>query len=442
MEVERKTRAQASALSGAYARTALLAVTFPALLAVDFWRSASWRHRHWIITIFFTVFGSVVLLGTGDGYRIQRGVEFYYAEVPFTVWLDDLWRILTFQFTDGPSKDLYRHLASYFFGGVLGAPQLFFPFVAFVYGYFYAGSVLHVLRHFNLSTANYVILSFVFVFLFVKGLEGFYTVRTWTGLWILVYATLKYYEERRLRYALLMFVPPFIHIGFFVMAIPAWIVLFFGNRVILYTGIFLVSSVTTVLPVQDVTSFIAQTERGEHQVRAYSREQQSDAVEDFQRIREETNFYNAYRRAGLQRWAPTVLVFALLASGAYLRFMTPYQRSIFSIGILTLALSNMTWFLFAVHNRTLTIAMVFILAAFLLARLDPETKKHFQALPPWYTWGLHLSLLLFVPLMMFQVSVVMDRMSVFVFGFPFVVWLFPELNLSVKEALNMLLGRG
>ena len=426
----------------AYARAGLLALTFPAFLVIDFWRSTSWNHRRWIIIAFFTVFGSVMLIGGGDGYRHQLSVDLYYTQVSFAVWLADLWRILTFQITDSGTKDVYQHVVSYFFGGVLGTPQLFFPFIAFVYGYFYAGSVLHVLRHFNLNTANYVILSVVFVFLFVKGLEGFYTVRTWTGMWILVYATLKYHEERRLRYALLMFVPPFIHIGFFLMAIPAWIVLFFGNRVILYTGIVLVSSFTTVLPVQDVTSFIAQTERGEHQVRSYYREEQRGGVEDFQRLREHTNFYNAYRGAGLQRWAPTILVFALLASGAYLRFMTPYQRSIFSVGILTLALSNMTWFLFALHNRTLTIAIVFILAAFLLARLDPETKKHFHGLPPWYQWGLHLSLLLFLPLMMFQVSVVIDRMSVFVFGFPFVVWLFPELNLSVKEALKMLLGRG
>ena len=425
----------------AYARAGLLALTFPALLAIDFWRSTSWNHRRWIIIAFVTVYGSVMLIG-GDARYHQVAVEVYYTQVPFTVWLDDLWRILTFQHTDSGTKDVYKHVVSYLSGGVLGAPQLFFPLIAFVYGYFYAGSVLHVLRHFNLSTANYVILSLVFVFLFVKGVEGFYTVRTWTGLWILVYATLKYYEERRLRYALLMFVPPFIHIGFFVMAIPAWIVLFFGNRVVLYTGIFLVSSVTTVLPVQEVTSFIAQTERGESQVRGYFREEQPDAAETFRQMREHTNFYNAYRRAGLQRWAPTILVFALLASGAYLRFMTPYQRSIFSVGILTLALSNMTWFLYAMHNRTLTIAIVFILAAFLLARLDPETKKHFHGLPPWYQWGLHLSLLLFVPLMMFQVSLLIERMSVFVFGFPFVVWVFPELNISVKEALQMLLGRG
>lgn len=422
--------------------SSIIAVAAPWLLAYELLQTKSWLYRRWLITVFFTVFGSTMLLSTGDGFRHQQAVEIYYVGMSFEQFFDDLWRVLTFRHTESGAKDVYKHLVSYTLGGILGMPQLFFPVIATVYGYFFAGSIATVLRNFKLSEANYVITSFLLIFLFVRGLEGFYTVRTWTGMWVLVYSCLKYYETRRVRYLILMFVPPFIHFGYFVLAIPAWIVLVFGSRPKIYAAIFLASSVTTLLPVEEATNLLSTTERGASQVNAYIVEEQQTSLEEFELIQEETNWYNAYRRAGLQRWAPTVFVFTLLFSGVYLKRMNAFQERVFSVGILTLAFSNATWFLFAVHNRSLTIAIVFLLAGFLIARLDPATRSRFSDLPSYYKWGLYISILLFIPLVLFHVSMTLDRMSIFIFGFPFVVWLDPELNLSIKQLLNLMLGRG
>lgn len=421
----------------------LMAATIPALLTVEFWKTRSERYRHWLLTLFMVVLGFVALVdASGDARRHLMAVELVYLQMPFSVFVEDLWRILTFRLTESGTKDVYKHLVSYFFGGVLGLPQLFFPFVAGVYGYFFAGSVLHVLRHFTLSRANYVVLAFVFVFLMLSGIDGYFTVRTWTGLWILVYACLKYHEQPRLRYLLLMFVPPFVHLGYFLLAIPAWFVLVFGSRPMAYVVIFGLSSVTTILPQEQITRQIASTERGAAQVQGYYIQEQDSAIEEFMGQRQQTNFYNAYRRAGLQRWAPTVLVITLLACGMYLKWMTRFQKRIFSIGLLTLAFSNATWFLFAVHNRSLTIAMVFILAAFLMARLDPRTRDRFRRLPGYYKWGVHLSLLLFAPLIMFAASVLLERYGFYSLGAPFMALVEPESNIDFKEAIRFLLGRG
>lgn len=426
-------------LRSKYAAALVYALTVPPLLLASLWRVHSTRYKHFALTLLFTIFGTVCIIQAGDAYRHQLSVDVYYSTISLSHFLTELWQILTLQVTESGVRDVFKHVMGYLAGGILNMPYLFFPLVATVYGYFFAGSVLHVLRHLDLSKANYVILGLVFVFLFIKGLEGFYTVRTWTGMWILVYACLKYYETKKLRYMLLMFVPPFIHFGYFMMAIPAWIVLAFGSRALLYSGILIASTFTNFLPTQPVTEQIAQTDRGAASVGAYLREEERIALEEFEEARQQTNFYNAYRQSGLQRWAPTILVFTLIASGIYVRNMTPFQRRIFSVGVLTLAFSNLTWFLYAVHNRTLTIAMVFILAGFLMARLDPKTARHFRGLPPYYQWGLHLSLLLFAPLMMFQLSILLDRMSLFFLGMPFMVWLSPELNMSMKEVLRWLL---
>lgn len=419
----------------------MLAVFIPVSLIASLWMNLSWAQRRWAITLFFTVFGSIMLIGTGDGYVHQQAVENYYSKITLREFLLEMGQILTFQLTPSGAKDVYKHVISYLFGGLLDLPQLFFPFVATVYGYFFGGSMLFVLRNFNLAKANYVLIAFVGVFIFVKGVEGFYSVRTWTGLWMLVYGSLKYFETRRLRYAALMFAPLLVHVAFFILAIPAWIVLVFGSRPSIYASIFLISSVTTVLPVEDTTNVLSGTERGASQVQAYLVDEQKVALEEYENLEGSTIWYNAYRKAGLQRWAPTLLVFVLLFSGVYTRVMTPIQQHIFSIGLLTMALSNSTWFLFALHNRSFTVATVFLLAGFLMARLDPRTGDQFSRLPQYYRWGLHASILFFIPLIMFQISLVLDRSSVFLFGLPFVVWWDPELNMSLKQLLNALLGR-
>jgi hypothetical protein len=241
---------------------------------------------------------------------------------------------------------------------------------------------------------------------------------------------------------ILMFVPPLIHIGWFVMAIPAWSVLFFGSRPYVYAAIFLASSVTTLLPVQDAAQVLSMTERGALQVEAYRVEERTVALQEYEDVQGETNWYNAFRKAGLQRWAPTFLILALLFSGVYQKGMNNYQRNIFSIGLLTMALSNSTWFLFALHNRSLTAAMPFLLAAFLMARLDPETRKRVIGRSALYSWGLHLSVVAFIPLIIFNISTVMDRLSIFMLALPMLVWFDPEINMSLKQAINAVLGRG
>lgn len=436
------TAAKTSSNSDRYTKTVILALTAPPLLLIELWQSSSERYKHWIITLLFTIFGSVMIIGVGDGYRHQLMVDYYYTSLGFDQFLEDLWKILTLQITESGARDVYKHVLSYVIGGLLGLPQLFFVAVATVYGYFFAGSVLHVLRHFKWKHSNYVVLGFVFIFLFIKGLDGFYTVRTGTGMWVLVYACLKYYEERRPRYLLLMFAPPLIHFGYFLMAIPAWVVLAFGSRPMIYSVILVMSTFSNFLPTQVMTDPISRTEIGAAKLQGYTVSEQDDSMEEFQRLASQTNLYNAYRKSGLHRWAPAMLAFALIFSGVYLRGMSQYHSRILSVGIVTLAFSNLTWFLFAVHNRTLTIAIIFILAGYLMARLHPTTARSFRGLPPQYQLGLHLSLLLFVPLMMFTVSFLLDRMSIMFLGMPFLAWFYPDLQMSVKEGLNYLLGRG
>ena len=425
------------------------ALTVPPMLLWQAWRTSSFTYKHWLATAFVTVYGSTIAiaydpLGVGpDGVRHLLHVYTHYAGMGLYQFTTELGQILAFQDTGGPSRDVYKHVLSYFVGGVLGIPELFFPIVAFVYGYFFTGSLLLVFRNFGRTKWTALFLAIAFIFFMAKNIEGVNTVRTWTGMWILVYACLRYYETKRLRYALLMFVPPFVHFGYFLMAIPAWLVLAIGNWTRTFAVLFVLSSFTTFINPGTVTEIVAETEAGARAVHSYFREGVRTREEIWTQGQEGgQRIWRTGQQLGLHKWALNVLVFSLLIANVYPALMSRYQRSIFSIGLLTITFSNATWYLYALSNRSWIVGAVFILAAYLMTRQDPRVSRLLPNSMPIYKYGLHLAVLLFVPWLVFGMSLILDYPSIFLLALPFLVWLDPEVNMSMKEGLRWLLRIG
>lgn len=417
---------------------------FPPWLLLEAWRTSSFRLRHWLLTAFVTIYGATITIafdpmGVGtDGVRHLLAVHVHYVGLSFGDFLAQLWNILLLRPSGGGSSDVYKHVISYLTGGVLGAPWLFFPIVAFVYGYFFTGSMLIIFRDWGKTRLPWVIIFIAAMFFLVKNIEGVNTVRTWTGLWVLVYGFLRYQETRQIRYLVLLAMPPFIHFGYFLMALPAYAVLVFGNRALLYAALFVASSVTTFINPGQVTEIIAETELGEQKLRGYYREAPTDRGQLFQSsVRSGDRIWRAAQKFGLQKWALNVLVFTILLVGIYPKVMNTTQRTLFSVGLLTITLSNLTWFLFAVSNRTWIIGTVFVMAAFLMARLDPETRGGFPLTRVEYKWGLHIAAVLFVPYFLYNLSLLFDFPSVFLIAMPWMAWVSPELNASLKDVLRI-----
>ena len=427
----------------------LASVVAPVFLLLAAWKTSSQRYRHWLLTAFVTMYGATISIrydptGQGaDGVRHLLLVYEHYSGMGFARFLDDLWYTFTLQDASHPLiRDPYKHVVSYLVGRVLGQPGLFFTVIAFVYGYFFTGSLLEIFRHLKWKHLNYVVLGLAAMLFLVKNIEGVNTVRTWTGLWVLVYACLRYYETRKARYVLMMLLPPFIHFGYFIMVLPALAVLVFGNYPRLYAGIFLLSSVTTFINPGDIVDVVSTTERGAEAVAGYYVEEEQ-TFEDRRALAASIGgrWWNTFRFLGIQKWALNVLIYTLLAASVYFSLMNYRQRSLFSIGLLTLAFSNSTWFLFAVSNRSWIIGCVFVLAAFVMARTSPETgPKLIRKVPGYYKWGVNLSLVLFVPFLLYNLSTILDFPSVFMFFAPFLVWLDPDMNMSIKYVLQVLLG--
>lgn len=420
----------------------LAGLIFPPVLLVDAIRVSSFSAKRWAITLFAVLYGSTIYLTEAhDGYRHLQAVSDYYIGLSFEQFVIDLWNILTFQINESGTKDLYRHLLSFLVGTILQAPWLYFPIVAFVYGWFFSGAILIVLRNFKLSKANYIVVGFVAVFLLTRNLEGINTVRTWTGMWILIYAALQYFETREKKYLVLLALPPFIHVAYFLMALPAYAYFILGNRDTLYAALFVLSSITTFVSPGDITNQLERTELGAQSVQSYFIDERPNALAEIEsRQGEGLRWYRVLQEAKIERWALNVLLYALIGSGASLFLIKGTARRIFNIGLLTLVLSNSTWFLFAVSNRTALIGMVCVLAGFLMARLDPTTGWRFGQLPAVYKLGVHLSLLMFLPFLIYSGSHFIDYVSFFLIAAPFIVWWDDSLNMSIKEGLRWLLS--
>jgi hypothetical protein len=360
--------------------------------------------------------------------------------MPFKQFLYEIFQVLTFQLTDSKAQDLYKHFLSYLCGAVLEMPFLFFPIVALVYGYFFSGSVLEVLKGVkNIKLRSHKLFwSLVILFVLYKNVEGINTVRTWTGLWVLVYACLKYYRTRKLKYLFLMFIPPFIHFGYFALALPAYAVLVLGNRNFTYAVIFVLSSFFSFITPAAVTENLQKIELGENRTAAYSVEEKKNLSERYEAQEDKGNtWYRQLQKLGVQIWAVNILCYTLIFSGVYLKKMTSYQRRLFSIGIMTLALSNMTWFLSAVANRSAIVGVVFVLLALLLYWKNNIKEVQSNRL---VTYGLSLSLFLFIPFYIYKFSDILGYISFYNLLAPFVVWIEPDINMSVREFVKVVIG--
>src|SRR6056297_211960 len=322
--------------------------------------------KRWVLTIFAGIYASTFNIESiGDGSRHWQNVYDYYVELSFSQWLSDFWDIVTFTSNDFVNEDLYIHFLSYFTGEIISAPGLFFVFVGLIYGYFFSGAILKIFDTFpnwQRHTGMFILACY---FIAILNLQSMNTVRTWTGFWVLLYGVLQYYDTRRWKYLILVFIPPLIHVGYYAMALPIWAVLFLPIKRYWLVVLFGPSFSTTLINPKAAISNLEQTEVGQEKVQGYYTEEKL-GIEDRISAYSEKRWYLAYNKSGLLSWALVGIALVFIINGDYLKRMQGLEATLFGMGLLSKVLSNSTWFLFALSNRSGTISTLFILAGILI----------------------------------------------------------------------------
>ncbi|MEO0877512.1 MAG: hypothetical protein AAFY48_23165, partial [Bacteroidota bacterium] len=203
--------------------SALLMAISPFLSLVVGLRSRDMHYKRWLLVLFITIFGSLIVLDQGtDGLVHQGRVYEYYMNHSFDQFFTELMAMLRLEPIKGTKGDVYIHVLSYLLGTVIGLPGLFHVVVAFVYGYFFSGVIIYLLAKLPQLKYRYLFYFFALIFIIWEGIDGINQFRTQTGIWILVYGALGYYETRKWKYLFLMLLPPLCHVAFLIMALPAW----------------------------------------------------------------------------------------------------------------------------------------------------------------------------------------------------------------------------
>jgi hypothetical protein len=220
------------------------------------------------------------------------------------------------------------------------------------------------------------------------------------------------------------------------MSIPVWLVLIGGVRKWLYAIVFTLSFLTTFVSEQVVVSELEETEVGQEKVEGYYIGEGSTRI---MKSSSSTSWYRALYKLGVQTWATNLIAFAAIVLGIYYHRMNIVEIKLFSIGILTQALANSVWFLFALSNRSGIIAGAFILASiilFLIRKGYRNMPQNFRAMSR-VAWI--VSLLLFVPFLLYRMIDISYYLSVYVLVFPFVAWIDEHWNISIREAIGYIL---
>jgi len=429
------------------ALVALVSSVFPLVLVYAAWRTESFKQRHWLLTLFVGWYAVSLPIsydpsGMGtDGVRHLLAVYVHYLDMTFDQFLSDLWDIALFKGADS-SNDMFRHFVGYLTGGVLGMPELFFPVVGLVYGYFFVGSMLIIFKRFNAEKWPWVILFLALCFFLTRNIESLQAVRNPTAGWMLIYGVLMFQQTKKPRYVFLMACTPLIHFSFLLLALPALLYLLIGNRRIVYATLFSLSVPLSFVTPDVAIDIISEVEIGEEKVldragggRA-NMEARAAVIES--QLQGGTRIWRAYIMAGYQAVALNVLVFGMIIAGAYF-VMDRFSGALFSNGLLMLTASNSLWFLGGAAGRFWGLGFLFVLAGFLIWRFGDGFSLKRMIFSPAYLVGCYLSAMLFIPYFLFYFSKLLDYINISLFALPFLARIYPQANLTIKEILRFLL---
>ena len=373
-----------------------------------------------------------------DGTRHLENVYEHYVGLSFVQFIDEIGDILLFRYNPELKGDLYIHVVSYLTGGLLGLPGLFFVVIAFVFGYFFAGSMFRLFQIFPTYKRSILFFNLAVVFILLMNIEKVNQIRTGTGLWILFYAFLSYQYTSKKKYLWLMLAPPLVHFGYFIMALPAWGVVWAGNRKMIYAALFFISFSTTLIAPQQATNQLSVTSLGERRVQAYEVEEQI-GVDDRLENTKQLNWYARYGESGIVSWAVIVMAASFIIFGTYTKYMNIVESCLFSAGLLTKVLSNSTWFLYALTNRSDTIAIIFIMAALLLF-----WQRYYMNDIKLPIGKIHYSILavcgfILAPYIIFKTAELIQVVNIFMFFAPFIPWFSEDFQISIREFLGYFL---
>lgn len=392
-------------------------------------------------TFFTGIIGSLYVYRPGsDGHSHLMSAKNEYLNLSFTDFLNQTYQLLTFQQVGG-AKDIYLHSISYLSASIFQTPELIHVFSGFVLGYFFTKSVLLVLKN-NLSTKKGTILiGFIVLFLFIRSIGALNSIRMWTGMWVFFYGTYSWALTKEKKYLVTILFSIVIHFSYVLFIIPVACAYILRYRKYILILVYLLSFVVS-LSFSSVESLMPQTSLVERQQKSNI----IDSEEDVERFSERyanqdtgnQNFYKKYGEGFYQSFNIVGLSFILLLFYLNKRIDTNLIFLI-SAGIGLYAFANFLEFSPSIQGRAQTIASLFILAAAIHLQLTLKRYNLNIRSVKLLNKGLGLFLIFSIPMFLFQISYLLEMLSIFFFCFPQLSWFLGDDDFSIRTAIGLLI---
>lgn len=428
----------------------LIAALSPVLLLWIGLNSTSYGFKRIVIIIFSIFFGLLLPINEGfDAFRHQKMVFDLYLNMEFDEFISDSLDILTFQQSTS-SIDLYKHIISYWCGAILQMPKTFFFWVSLFYGIFFSYVVLYAFQYLqfkNFIRLGMIPLSFSILFVLNTNFEGIQTVRTWTGMWVLIYFLILFIEKKKKRYYFLMIISPIlIHVGYVLMVLPiAFSSIIHSTRLKFYYVTFFFSIIAHI-GVEYVSTYIPQTSLFSTKTEVFgvtsdnlnstyaleSKETKSGISNS------ERTWYKLLQVGGYFMYLKAFMIFMLMYTKIPERNMSGNELKIFVAGISMLIGSNLFSFINAAGNRMEIIGFQILLLSLLLMITRRLKKGQILITSKVDKFLIYTSLVLMIPEILWKISYELAMSSLFLFIMP-VVPLFTEYNISILDTIKLVL---
>jgi len=212
----------------------------------------------------------------------------------------------------------------------------------------------------------------------------------------------------------------------------------FGRRVNIYTIVFAISFIININQ-QIFLEPIKITPLGEQRAKAYY----VDDPESFysgERYLHST-WYLKYHAMGFTNFGLQLLIFIFLFWRFYQKKMHKLEQYLFSVGILTMSLSNITYFIYALYGRSGIVGGLFVLASIVMFLQRYLTKREANKLSKIQVMAIGVSLVFFIPFFFLKIAQLIIYTSVFAFVLPPIKWFNIVENFSVRQLIGSLVGK-
>lgn len=432
---------QANQIKNSYNGYLLLLMLFsPIIGVVQLLRNRDEKTLLLFGIIFFGLAGSVYVYRPGsDGETHLTNAILHYTDMSAKVFFNEFYDLATFNGTSA-AKDIYLHCISYLAASVFGVPELIHVFAGLILGFFFTKSILLVLKN-NIDTEKSAILAaFILLFIFFRSLGALNSIRMWTGMWVFFYGTYSYVITKKKKFLAVILFSIIVHFSYLIVLIPFLVSYILRNRTFVMTGLFF-ASFGMSLNFASIENLLPQTDLVESQQKSYVIASDEDAERFAERYERQgkvaQNFYVKYGEGLFNSYCVVGLSLLLLF---FYNHKKADKKFIFLMasGLGLMSFSNMVTFSSSLSDRVSTIATVYILAAaiqFLLTIKNYGLNVKKMNL-------VHRLLVIFlissIPMVLFQMSYLIQMLSFFIFVLPPVSWFLGNADFSIREGIGLL----